>query len=126
MRGKRRSFGPTFKAKVALAAIRGDKTTAQLAAKFEVHPNQVSSWKKQLLEGAAGLFADGRRKKSDEAEADEEELYEQIGRLKMEVEWLKKKTAELVSFIKERRNRVRCCFSRRVSSCVRNWVQASR
>ena len=92
MRGKRRSFGPTFKAKVALAAIRGDKTTAQLAAKFEVHPNQVSSWKKQLLEGAAGLFADGRRKKSDEAEADEEELYEQIGRLKMEVEWLKKKT----------------------------------
>lgn len=95
MRGKRRSFGPAFKAKVAMAAIRGDKTTAQLAAKFEVHPNQVSSWKRQLLEGAAGLFADGRRKKSDEAEANEEELFEQIGRLKMEVEWLKKKSAEL-------------------------------
>ena len=56
MRGKRRSFGPAFKAKVALAAIRGDKTTAQLAAKFEVHPNQVSSWKKQLLEGLARPF----------------------------------------------------------------------
>ena len=95
MRGKRRSFGAPFKAKVALAAIRGDRTTAELAAKFQVHPNQVSSWKKQLLEGAAGLFADGRRKRSDEAEANQEELYEQIGRLKMEVEWLKKKSAEL-------------------------------
>ena len=95
MRGKRRSFSAAFKAKVALAAARGDKTTAELAAKFKVHPNQVSSWKKQLLEGAAGLFADGRRTKSDEAETNEEELYEQIGRLKMEVEWLKKKSAEL-------------------------------
>ena len=95
MRGKRRNFSAAFKAKVALAAARGDKTTAELAAKFKVHPNQVSSWKKQLLEGAAGLFADGRRRKGDEAEANEEELYEQIGRLKMEVEWLKKKSAEL-------------------------------
>jgi transposase len=56
MQGKRRSFGAAFKSKVALAAIRGDKTTAELAAKFEVHPNQVSNWKKQLLEGAAGLL----------------------------------------------------------------------
>ena len=95
MRGKRRSFGAPFKAKVALAAVRGDKTTAELATKFSVHPNQVSSWKKQLLEGAAGLFADGRCKKSDPTEANEGELYEQIGRLKMEVEWLKKKSAEL-------------------------------
>jgi transposase len=95
MRGKRRSFGAAFKAKVALAAIRGDQTTAELAAKFQVHPNQVSSWKKQLLEGAVGLFDDGRRRRSNEAEAKEEELYEQIGRLKMEVEWLKKKSAEL-------------------------------
>ncbi len=95
MSRKRRVFGASLKAKVALAAVRGDKTTAELATKFAVHANQVSKWKKQLLEGAAGLFPDGRRRKQDDASADEQELYEQIGRLKMEVEWLKKKSAEL-------------------------------
>jgi transposase-like protein len=95
MTRKRRSFGASFKAKVALAAVRGDKTTAQLAAKFGVHANQVSSWKRQLLEGAPELFADGRQRKKDAASASEDELYEQIGRLKMEVEWLKKKSAQL-------------------------------
>ena len=95
MSRKRRKFGESFKAKVALAAIRGDKTTAELASKFGVHTNQVSSWKKQLLERAAELFADGRTGRKDESTANEEELYEQIGRLKMEVEWLKKKSAEL-------------------------------
>jgi transposase len=77
------------------AACRGEKTTAQLAAEFGVHAGQVTAWKKQLLEGAAGLFEDGRSKRAIEDAADEEELYEQIGRLKMEVEWLKKKAAEL-------------------------------
>jgi putative transposase len=90
---KRRSFSGSFKAKVALAAVRGDKTTAELAAKFEVHANQVSAWKKQLLDGAPELFADKRTR--EPTSASEEELYEQIGRLKMEVEWLKKKGAEL-------------------------------
>jgi len=95
MSGKRRSFGAAFKAKVALAAARGDKTTAQLAGKFGVHGNQVTSWKKRLLDGAAELFADGRGRKKDEASASEDELYEQIGRLKMEVEWLENKSAQL-------------------------------
>lgn len=95
MSRKRRIFGATFKSKVALAAIRGDKTTAELASKFKVHANQVSAWKKQLLEGAPELFADGRSRSKAESSADEQELYEQIGRLKMEVEWLKKKSAEL-------------------------------
>ena len=93
MSRKRRTFSAAFKAKVALAAVRGDKTTAELASEFGVHGNQVSAWKKQLLEGAPGLFADGRTRETNGAA--EEELYEQIGRLKMEVEWLKKKSAEL-------------------------------
>jgi putative transposase len=93
MSGKRRRFSGAFKAKVALAAARGDKTTAELASKFGVHGNQVSAWKKQLLVGAPELFADGRGRDSNGAV--EAELYEQIGRLKMEIEWLKKKGAEL-------------------------------
>lgn len=94
MSRKRRVFGAAFKAKVALAAARGDRTTAQLASEFSVHTSQVTSWKKYLLEQAVGLFEDGRGR-GDESAADEQELYEQIGRLKMEVEWLKKKSAEL-------------------------------
>jgi len=95
MARKRRSFGAAFKAKVALTACRGEKTTAQLAAEFGVHASQITAWKKQLLEGASGLFEGGRGKRVGEDAANEEALYEQIGRLKMEVEWLKKKAAEL-------------------------------
>jgi len=94
MTRKRRVFGAAFKAKVALAAVRGDKTTAQLASEFGVHAGQVTAWKKRLLEQAAGLFEDGRSRR-DETATNEQELFEQIGRLKMEVEWLKKKSAEL-------------------------------
>ena len=94
MTRKRRVFGAAFKAQVALAAVRGDKTTAQLASELGVHTSQVTAWKKQLLEQAAGLFEDGRTRRDEQA-AGEQELYEQIGRLKMEVEWLKKKAAEL-------------------------------
>lgn len=94
MSRKRRIFSGSFKAKVALAAARGDKTTAELASKFVVHASQVTAWKKQLLSGAAELFADGRGRQ-EATTAAEQELYEQIGRLKMEVEWLKKKSAQL-------------------------------
>ena len=65
-----------------------------MATEFSVHASQVTAWKKQLLEQAAGLFEDGRTRR-DETAANEQELFEQIGRLKMEVEWLKKKSAEL-------------------------------
>ncbi len=90
MAGKRRVFGAAFKAKVALAAAKGDRTTAQLASQFGVHTSQVTAWKKQLMAQVAELFADGRQRRADQT-TDEQELYEQIGRLKMEVEWLKKK-----------------------------------
>jgi putative transposase len=95
MSRKRRTLGASLKAKVALAAVRGDRTTAQLASRFGVHTSQVTAWKKRLLEGLPELFADGRRQRKDAPTVDEQELYEQIGRLKMEVEWLKKKSAQL-------------------------------
>ena len=63
MTRKRRAFGGAFKAKVALAALRGDKTTAQLAAEYEVHTSQVTAWKQQLLEQAPRFFEDGRQSK---------------------------------------------------------------
>ena len=90
----RKNYTPEFKARVALEAIRGLKTLNELASEYGVHPNQIGQWKKQLLENAPGLFADGRKRKQPEG-VTEEELYEQIGRLKMEVEWLKKKSSEL-------------------------------
>ena len=90
---KRRVFGATFKAKVALAAVRGDKTASELASHYGVHASQIAVWKKQLMEQAAELFEDGRSRKGEERSASEQELYEHIGRLKMELEWLKKKAA---------------------------------
>lgn len=92
---KRRVFNAAFRAKVALAAAKGDKTMSQLAEQYEVHPNQVSTWRKELLARAAELFEDGRTRKTAEASDHSEELYAQIGRLQMEVEWLKKKAAQL-------------------------------
>ena len=90
----RRRFDSAFKAKVALEAVREHRTVNELAKQFQVHPNQVTLWKKQLLAGAEQVFEAGGAKsvKSDEPEA--AELYEQIGRLKVELEWLKKKVAE--------------------------------
>jgi transposase len=91
----RRRFDGKFKSRVALEAIRGLKTISEIARQYKVHPNQVTMWKKQLLEGAEDVFegsASSSKKVSDEPEA--AELYEQIGRLKVELEWLKKKVAE--------------------------------
>ena len=95
MAGKRVVRSGSFKAKVALAALRSDKTLSQVAGQFGVHPQQVTLWKQRLLEGAADLFEDRRRKKGSDVSASEAELFEQIGRLRMELEWLKKKSAEL-------------------------------
>ena len=92
MTGKRKRHSAAFKAKVALEAVKQTRTVAELAKVFQVHPVQISQWKKQLLDGAESLFRDGRRER-EEDQATQAELYERIGRLNMEVEWLKKSVA---------------------------------
>ena len=93
MAGKRKQHTAAFKAQVALAAVRGDRTVNELAGQFGVHPTLIHAWKKQLLGGAEQLFRNGAKADADDAEAQKAELFEQIGRLKMELEWLKKKVA---------------------------------
>ena len=93
MSGKRRRHSPGFKAKVALEAARQSKTVAELAKTFQVHPVQISQWKKQLLDGAESLFRDGRRREHEDSQALQAELFERIGRFNMEIEWLKKSVA---------------------------------
>lgn len=93
MAGKRKSYSAAFKAQVALAALKGDKTVNELAGRYEVHPTLIHQWKKQLLAGAEGIFSNGVSTDTSEVEARQAELYEQIGRLKMELEWVKKKAA---------------------------------
>jgi putative transposase len=83
-----------FKFKVALDAAKGVKTINQLASDYDLHPNQVSSWKKQLVEAGPTLFNRQIDRRQQQQVAQEAELYEQIGRLKMELEWLKKKAAQ--------------------------------
>lgn len=93
MAGTRKRHSASFKAKVALEAAKQTRTVAELAKAFQVHPVQISQWKKQLLDGAESLFGDRRRRETEAGEALQAELYERIGRLNMEVEWLKKSVA---------------------------------
>lgn len=96
MARKRRSFSPAFKAKVALEAVKGIKTIAEIAQKHKLHATQINLWKKQLLDGAEDVFLEGKAKTPPKPtdEPDSTELYEQIGRLKVQLEWLKKKVAQ--------------------------------
>jgi putative transposase len=93
MAGKRKHHTAAFKAQVALAALKGDRTVNELARRFDVHPTLIHAWKKQLLAGAEQVFTNGAQAGAADAEAVQAELYEQIGRLKMELEWVKKKAA---------------------------------
>jgi len=95
MHSMRRGHDATLKAKVALEAVKGEKTIAQLSSKFGVHRSQVSQWRKQLLEELPRLFSDHRRKEDKDREELLSELYQQIGQLKVELEWLKKKSQTL-------------------------------
>ncbi len=88
----RKRHDATFKAKVALEAAKGERTIAQLSSEFGVHANQIRQWRKQLLEELPRLFSDRRRKQEKDDEELRSELYQQIGQLKVELDWLKKKS----------------------------------
>lgn len=90
----RKRFSPEFMAKVALTAVKEEATLTELSSKYEVHRNQIGNWRKQLLEGIIEIFKGKRDKSKKENEKLIEELYRQIGQLKVENEWLKKKSAQ--------------------------------
>jgi putative transposase len=93
MTAKRKRHTAAFKAQVALAALKGDKTINEIASHFGVHPTLIHGWKKQLLAGAEAVFAAGAPAAKTASEDHQAELYEQIGRLQMELAWVKKKAA---------------------------------
>ena len=91
MKRTRKHHNAGFKAKVALAAIKGDRTIAELTSEYGVHPNQIYNWKKQLLDGAASVFEDGGTATDAAGEAQVDNLYRQIGQLKVENDFLARK-----------------------------------
>jgi transposase-like protein len=96
MKRKRKNHTAEFKAKVALAALKGDKTTNEVASAHDVHPTLVNQWKRQLLDNASAAFAGaGQQAAAADTQALQAPLFEKIGRLEMELDWLKKKAASL-------------------------------
>ncbi len=89
---KRKSYTKEFKTKVAIEAIKGQKTVNEIASEYGVHVSQINSWKKRLLEAAPEIFSRGRDHEAVTQEAERDRLYRKIGRLQVEVDWLKKKT----------------------------------
>ena len=95
MKQKRRQFSAQFKSRVARAALREDKTIAELASEFDVHPNQIAKWKKQLIDSLPDIFSRKRVQETKSSEEHEARLYQQIGQLQVELDWLKKKGRDL-------------------------------
>jgi len=97
MKAKRRRHAPEFKAKVALEAAKGIKTIQEIAKEFEVHPMQVSDWKKKMLEGISNVFLSTKKKKStqEDFEAQREKLHAKIGQQAVEIDYLIKKSKQL-------------------------------
>ena len=88
----RKNYGADFKARVALEALKGHKTTNELVSQFGVHPTQINKWKKQLQNELPQVFSNRREKREQDQEALQAQLYQQIGQLKVELDWLKKKS----------------------------------
>ena len=88
----RKRYAAAFKARVALEAIKGNRTIAEIASETGVHPNQIHKWRKQALDELSSIFSCGRQKREKDTEELESELYKQIGQLKVELDWLKKKS----------------------------------
>jgi putative transposase len=92
---QRRTYKPDLKAKVALEAVKASQTTNEIASQFTIHPNMVTQWKKTLVSEAATLFSDKRERQKKDEVALRDNLYQQIGQLKVELDWLKKKIGML-------------------------------
>jgi transposase len=92
MKSKRRNFSAEMKARIALEAIKNQRTIQEIASHYGVHPNQVTRWKQQAIEGVSETFRDERSRAGESDDLLKEELYQQIGRLQMELDWLKKKS----------------------------------
>ena len=91
----RKSYSSAFKVKVALESIKKEKTISQLSSEYGVHANQINQWRKRLLEELPEIFSKKRQKKEKDTEDLQAELYRQIGQLKVELDWLKKKSKQL-------------------------------
>lgn len=92
MENLRKKHTPSFKAKVALEAIKEQKTSAELASQYQVHPGQIRNWKATAAKGLIDLFSDKRKSRDQDQEELIQELYRQIGQLKVDLDWLKKKS----------------------------------
>lgn len=92
MKKQRKSYTAALKAKVALEAIKGQRTINEIASAYEVHPNQVTQWKKQAVSQLSEIFSNGRARADAAEEELRNQLYQQIGQLKVELDWLKKKS----------------------------------
>jgi transposase-like protein len=92
MKRQRKQYSADLKAKIAVEAVKGQRTIQEIASHYSIHPNQVTQWKKQLLESASEVFSNGRVHAADADEEIKSELYQQIGKLQVEVDWLKKKS----------------------------------
>jgi transposase-like protein len=92
MAGQRKRYSASLKAKVALEAIKGQRTVSEIASEYGVHPNLITKWKKQVIEESPAIFSDKKERVDKQSQELESELYRQIGQLKVELDWLKKKS----------------------------------